>query len=169
MKKKISYFSRNEKMAARYRENLTPPEAKLWSHLSGTLKGYSFRAQEPVLDWIVDFYSPEMNLAVEVDGNWHKSSINRRRDVEKDRRLWEEGGILVLRIAARAIFHDIEGVICRIGSVIESIEILDANSPLLRYKAKTTKLIHYTPEEKAELIRKLEERGRIERKRFTPC
>jgi len=156
-------------MAAKYRENLTPPEAKLWNILSRGLEGYSFRSQEPVLNWILDFYSPELNLAVEVDGNWHKSSVNRRRDSDRDRRLWEDAGILVLRVSAGAVFSDIEGVIKRIQSVIEYVKVLDFNSPLLRYKAKTTKLIQRSPEEKDKLIKELEKRGHTERIRHSPC
>lgn len=165
----MRYFSRNEKMAARYRDNLTPPESKLWESLSQGVKGYTFRSQQPVLDWILDFFCPELNLGLEVDGNWHKSSINRRRDTEKDKRLWEEAGILVMRISAGAVFRDVQGVFQRINSVIENIEILDKDSLLLRCKTKTTKLIQHSPAEKNKLIQNLEERGRIEKKRYSPC
>lgn len=165
----MKYYSRNEKLASKWRNNLTPPESKLWEHLSKGIKDYSFRAQEPLLNWVVDFYSPELNFAIEVDGNWHNSSTNKRRDKEKDKRLWEEAGVLVLRIGAAAIFHDFYGVVERINTAIDNLKNLDNKSPLLRYKAKTTKFIQYSPEEKAKLIESLEKRGRIEKIQHSPC
>ena len=165
----MKYFSRNEKIAANFRENPSPPEQRLIECLSDGIEGYHFKFQVPVLDWIIDFYSPELNFGIEVDGNWHKHTTNRRRDQERDQLLWENAGVLILRIAARAILEDIEGVQERIKSVIKNVEQLDRDSPLLRYKAKTTRVIKYTPEEKKELIRKLEARGRTEKIRYSPC
>lgn len=171
MKKKYPFFTRNEKMATRYRCNLTPPEQKLWDYLSKdiALSKYLFRAQEPILNYILDFYSPILNFAIEVDGKYHQFRKNRFRDKDRDGRLQEEAGILVLRIPAKSIFAEFSEVIIHINNTISYLEKLDIKSPLLRYKHKSNTVRKFTFEEKLNLIKELESRGKINKKRYTPC
>jgi len=165
----MRHFSRSEKMSAKYRENPTPPQQSLRTALCASSIPFKFQFQVPILNYIVDFYSPELNFGIEVDGNFNKLSTNRRRDLERDTRLWDEAGIVIMRIAAAAIHQDVDAVIGRIENVIQNIETLDNKSPLLRCKAKTTQLVQYTPAEKQALIKKLEKRGKIGKRRYTPC
>jgi very-short-patch-repair endonuclease len=47
-------------------------EIILWGRLKGRqLDGYKFRRQSSVEDFIIDFYCPELKLAVEIDGESH--------------------------------------------------------------------------------------------------
>ena len=55
------------------RNNLTKGEVIFWQHLKGShLGGFKFRRQQSVQDFVVDFYCPEIKLAVEVDGQTHE-------------------------------------------------------------------------------------------------
>lgn len=64
---------------------------------------------------VVDFYAPELRLAVELDGSWHE--LRRRRDRRRDREL-DARGIRVVRVASSEVFRDIEGVLARIRVAI---------------------------------------------------
>ena len=55
--------------AGELRLNLTPEEAKLWSHLRAhRLAGIGFRRQHAIGSYIVDFYAPSKKLIIELDG-----------------------------------------------------------------------------------------------------
>jgi very-short-patch-repair endonuclease len=54
------------------RNNMTQAETKLWSQLKEKqIEGCKFRRQYSVAQFVIDFYSPEMKLAIEVDGDSH--------------------------------------------------------------------------------------------------
>lgn len=51
---------------------MTSAEKILWSHLKGKqIEGCKFRRQYSVAQFVIDFYSPEIKLAIEVDGDSH--------------------------------------------------------------------------------------------------
>jgi len=63
------------------RKNQTPAESLLWSILrSRQLSGFKFRRQHPIDQYILDFYCPEANLAIEIDGGQHAEDKNIKRD-----------------------------------------------------------------------------------------
>lgn len=162
------FLDKNEKHAHSLRAKMTPPEERLWSILSKRTNP-SFKAQVPVLNWILDFYSPEINLAIEVDGNWHRSRRVQEKDRIRDLRLWEEAGVYTLRVGVWNVFKDLDGVVSRIDTVIDNLNTLDHTSPLLRYRSKTSRIITYSPEEKQKLIKELEARGKGAPQRYSPC
>ena len=56
------------------RANATPAERRLWRHLRAhRLAGHSFRRQEPIGPYIVDFACVKHRLVVEVDGSSQRS------------------------------------------------------------------------------------------------
>ncbi len=46
------------------------------------MKGYDFDRQRPIDNYIVDFYSKDLSLAIEVDGESHYG--NEKRDEKRD-------------------------------------------------------------------------------------
>jgi very-short-patch-repair endonuclease len=50
------------------RHSPTEGEAALWRSLKARQLGVSFKAQAPILGYIVEFYGSAANLVVEVDG-----------------------------------------------------------------------------------------------------
>jgi len=85
------------KVARRMRKAQTWAERLLWSWLRGRrFWDYKFRRQHPFGPYIVDFFSKEAMVAVELDGRGHGREAKRRRDTERDRWL-EAQGVKVLR------------------------------------------------------------------------
>ena len=93
------------------RKALTPAEAFLWTHLKkGQLSGKKFRRQYSVGPYILDFFCPELRLAVELDGAPHFNVIGAELDAKRDRYL-EHHGVVVLRFENREVFEDLEFVL----------------------------------------------------------
>ena len=54
------------------RKNSTLSEVLLWNELKGKkLMGIDFHRQKPIGNYIVDFFSPELRLVIEIDGITH--------------------------------------------------------------------------------------------------
>ena len=61
-----------------------------------TNAGYDFHRQKPLLNYIADFYCPELNLVIEIDGYSHEFEETQIRDKRKEIEL-KKWGITVLR------------------------------------------------------------------------
>lgn len=63
------------------RNNMTKAEVMLWSKLKGrNMLDYKFRRQHGIENYIVDFYCPELNLVIEVDGESHYTLEGKKHD-----------------------------------------------------------------------------------------
>lgn len=90
---------------ARHMElNPTPAEARLLAALSAA--GFPYEFQKPLLGYIPDFQFPT-GLIVEVDGSSHDGLIRHRKDLRRDRRLYNRG-YDTLRILNREVYEDPE-------------------------------------------------------------
>ena len=64
------------------RNHSTSAEATLWKMLKGKqIAGLKFRCQHSVGPYILDFYCPQIKLAIELDGEVH----NRQQDYDEQR------------------------------------------------------------------------------------
>ena len=62
------------------RNHSTPAEAILWRMLKGKqIAGLKFRCQHSVGPYVLDFYCPQIKLAIELDGEVH----NRQQDYDE--------------------------------------------------------------------------------------
>ena len=80
---KYSYYNpHNQSHAGKLKKNMTEAEACLWKYAlsSGKMKGYVFRKQRPILNYIADFMCKELNLVIEVDGGIHDNLLIQERD-----------------------------------------------------------------------------------------
>ena len=101
------------------RRKLTPAEAKLWSLLKGrSLAGRKFRRQYGVGPFYLDFFCPEENLAVELDGEVHAGPIASARDADRTQYL-QENGIRVIRFENRVVFSSPEWVLGEIENAFQ--------------------------------------------------
>jgi very-short-patch-repair endonuclease len=103
------------------RKNLPLAEIILWDRLKGRqLEGYKFRRQYSVEDFVIDFYCPELKLAVEVDGDSHYTEdallSDRKRQIEI-----ETFGIRFLRFTNREVYENLEGILLKIEERIKQI------------------------------------------------
>jgi lysyl-tRNA synthetase class 2 len=89
------------------RHAMTDAEQALWRHLRGGQMGVRFRRQHPVAGFVLDFASPSIGLAIELDGGQHvqhQSQDARRSDV------LSRNGYLVLRFWNDAVLVDSHAV-----------------------------------------------------------
>ena len=77
--------------------------------------GSRFRRQHPIAGFIVDFYCPELRLAVEVDGSVHAERV--LEDASRDTAL-ANLGVMVIRIRNENAMADIEGAVSRLEDVV---------------------------------------------------
>ncbi|MGQ9675352.1 MAG: DUF559 domain-containing protein [Chloroflexota bacterium] len=92
------------------RREMTPPERKLWGDLRRDQTGFTFRRQHPIGPYIADFYSREARLVVEVDGALaHSGERSIARDRIRDTYL-RSLGLEVLRVPAREVMENLDGV-----------------------------------------------------------
>ncbi len=91
------------------RRNSTPTEKKLWSLLRNRQLGYKFRRQHPVGPYIVDFYSRDSHLVVEIDGSSHFNEDACEYDSIRDS-FMRSMGLNVLRFTTTDINSNIEEV-----------------------------------------------------------
>jgi very-short-patch-repair endonuclease len=88
---------RIQQFAKENRKTLTPTESLFWNMVRDRrLAGYKFYRQRPVATYILDFYCPELKLAVEIDGPIHERDDRRKHDQFRDQVLFEQG-IQVIR------------------------------------------------------------------------
>src|SRR5215213_6146259 len=65
-------YEKTKLLAREMRSNSTPAENHLWQRLrKEQILGFKFRRQYPIDRFIVDFYSTEARLVIEVDGSIH--------------------------------------------------------------------------------------------------
>ena len=79
------------------RKNMTFCKKIVWSNLRKRQLGYSFLSQYSIDHFVIDFYCPELKLAVEVDGESHNNSGQREYDIKRQKYL-EEFNIKFVRI-----------------------------------------------------------------------
>ena len=101
--------------ARRLRNSPTRTEARLWDHLRTFEK--RFRRQAPLGPYVVDFACLNARLVIEVDGGVHDRTDVAVRDLKRDEWLASEG-FRVIRIPAKRVENDIEGVVADIARAI---------------------------------------------------
>jgi very-short-patch-repair endonuclease len=98
-----------ELIAAERREHATRAERALAAILNevngGALEGRFRREWVCGGRWIVDFYFPEVRLAIEVDGGYHRSTFQLGWDLFKAAEL-ESAGLTLLRLTNQEVLGD---------------------------------------------------------------
>ena len=97
------------KQARNLRRRATDAENLLWQHLRGRrLQGTKFRRQRAVGPYLVDFYSPDAGLVIEIDGGGHLEQAA----ADQERTKYLEGyGLKVLRFWNDEVFKQTEAVL----------------------------------------------------------
>ena len=109
MKNKIIPYQTHLKAYARQlRNNSTLSEVLLWQNIKNKGFGVQFHRQVPLLDYIVDFYCHELQLAIEIDGESHQFKYE--YDANRQGRL-EEQGVSFLRFADADVKHNMFAVL----------------------------------------------------------
>ena len=93
------------------RKSPTPAEEKLWRRIrKKQVSGFRFRRQYAISRYITDFYCPEAELAIELDGDIHCAPGQAEYDRERQQYL-EELGISVLRFTNDQVINSTDSVV----------------------------------------------------------
>src|SRR5678815_4528568 len=106
------HFNNSDSKSARrnLRANMPSAEAMLWSKLKNRqLLGCKFRRQYGIESYTVDFYSPEIKLAIELDGESHYQQGGQEYDKRRDAMI-RSFGIRILRILNDDVYENLDGV-----------------------------------------------------------
>jgi very-short-patch-repair endonuclease len=106
------HYNKNlQSYANKLRKNMTKAEACLWKYVlkAGKLKGYKFKRQRPVLNYIADFMCTDLMLVIETDGFSHNLKEVTEKDINKQNDL-ENIGFKVIRFDDNEVLNDIENV-----------------------------------------------------------
>jgi len=99
---------------------MTLAEIILWSRLrSKKIDGFKFRRQQPIFDYIVDFYCDKLKLIIEVDGEIHSLSEIKDSDIKRDKIL-QINGYYIIRLTNFEIETEIDSTISKIRSYISN-------------------------------------------------
>ena len=119
-----SKFSRTPQKTAtarKLRREMTSAEQRLWLHLRRSqMSGCSFRRQHPAGRHILDFYCPQLKLAIELDGDQHGWERNRVSDAARDQWLVKQG-VTVLRFWNVDLLANPESVLQMIYNKVEEL------------------------------------------------
>jgi very-short-patch-repair endonuclease len=86
-------------------------EVLLWARLKGRqLLGCKFRRQYSVGAFVLDFYSPEIKLGIELDGDSHFREGKREYDTERDAFIGSFG-IKIVRFLNADVYENLDGVL----------------------------------------------------------
>jgi very-short-patch-repair endonuclease len=72
--------------------------------------GYDFHRQKPLLNYIVDFYCYELNLVIEIDGQYHNHEEKSQEDLLRDKEL-EKYDLTILRFTEQDVRKDMLNVL----------------------------------------------------------
>ena len=87
------------------RNNSTSAEASLWNILkSSQIMGMKFRRQHSIGPYVLDFYCPEIKLAIELDGQSHMNHLAEEHD-EKRSSFLSNAGIDIIRFENKRVFE----------------------------------------------------------------
>ena len=104
------------------RRRQTLAEEIVWQNVRNRkMLGYKFRRQYSVDQFIIDFYCPELKLAVEIDGSVHDTSEAKMYDVSRQKHI-ETFGICFIRIRNEEIVGDANKAFAKIEEKINELE-----------------------------------------------
>ena len=132
MKKHSNNFYNNnlKNFANSLRKNFTKSEACLWKYVlrSKQMKGYTFRRQRPVINYIADFCCLPLKLIIELDGLTHNDASRQSKDELKDKTLIEHG-FYIMRFSDSEVLNEIDNVRRVIEDWIDVFELSSGCPP----------------------------------------
>ena len=112
------------------RKNMSKAEVIMWSRLKQKqILGYKFRRQYSVGSYVIDFYCPELKLAIEIDGTSHFKERAEYYDRNRQESI-EQLGIRFLRFSNMEVYKNRSGVLEVIVDTVRTIREPSFKSPL---------------------------------------
>ena len=111
----MAYRPPRSSVSTEVARTLTPEERLLWSSLRSAQLGVSFRRQEPIGRYVVDFVCYPARLIIELDGSQH---LNSESDRVRDAAL-QADGFRIMRFWNNEVRGNLDGVLERIQAVLK--------------------------------------------------
>ena len=116
----LSYNRRLKSKARSLRRNNTDAELHLWQRLRRKqILGVQFYRQNPIGNYIADFYAPAAKLVLELDGAQHVELQQAKYDAQRTRD-FEQRGLKVLRSDDRQALLKTESVLEAIFQAVKN-------------------------------------------------
>jgi very-short-patch-repair endonuclease len=110
-RKLIPYDPKLKDLARKLRNDSTLGEVLLWKELTNKqLYGYDFHRQKPLLKYIVDFYCYELNLVIEIDGQYHNHEETYKLDLLREQELIKYD-LTIIRFTEQEVRKDMFNVL----------------------------------------------------------
>lgn len=107
----VPYNPKLKEIARKLRNSSTLGEILLWKRLRNKqMLGYDFHRQNPIDEFVVDFYCPKLMLAIEIDGGSHETDETYARDKLRQQQI-EKLGIHFLRFKEKEVRENIRQVL----------------------------------------------------------
>jgi len=119
--------------ARRLRRDSTDVEMRLWQRLRNKQLGADFRRQHPAGPYVLDFYCPSLNLAIELDGGQHARPDMLQRDDKRTRWLAERN-LTLLRYWNSDVIQNLSGVLEDIAAKVAQLQAAGM-TPTRRWRA----------------------------------
>ncbi|WP_445263742.1 endonuclease domain-containing protein [Rhodohalobacter sp. 8-1] len=98
---------------------MTKWEVILWNDLKGkNMLGFKVRRQYGIDNFVIDFYCPELKLAIEVDGDVHEFTSKKLSDSRKNDLLKDEG-IKLIRLNNYDLEDDYESIVLYLEDIFK--------------------------------------------------
>lgn len=111
-----------EKRAKALRLNMTEAEKHLWFGYLRSCR-MKFTCQKVMGNYIIDFYSPQVKIGIEVDGGQHYEPENAAKDAARTEYLKKNFGVKeILRFSNHDVLSNLEGVAAVIENAIAKEE-----------------------------------------------
>ena len=114
----------SEKLKRQSLRNVMPrAEQLLWKKLRRRqVLGYRFRRQYSVEGYVIDFYCPELKLAIEVDGDSHFQKDSQEKDYQRQVQV-EALDIHFLRLRNVEVFQHLDDILVALGRKVQELEL----------------------------------------------
>ena len=115
----LKYNQKNVLLARNLRKNATPQENRLWYDFLRIYK-VRFRRQQPIDNFIADFYCYPAKLIIEIDGSQHYTEQGKRKD-EFRTEILEGYDLRIIRFTNHQIDTNFDGVCRYIDKTVQEI------------------------------------------------
>jgi very-short-patch-repair endonuclease len=106
------------------RNNMPLAEKIVWAKIrSQQIEKCRFRRQYSISAFVIDFYAPELKLALEIDGDSHFVEGAQAYDYEREAFL-KDKGVKILRFTNSQVYENLDGVLEVIAHKIQELRNL---------------------------------------------
>ncbi|MBG1262334.1 endonuclease domain-containing protein [Nostoc commune] len=118
-------YNKNSEIEKRrlLRQNITKSEKLIWDKIRDRqLENCKFRRQYSVDKFVIDFYSSELKLAIEIDGESHFKEGAAEYDNARQEFI-ESAGIKFIRFTNNDVYANLSGVLESIAQNIRNLRV----------------------------------------------